>query len=74
MGNRHGHPVIFDRAVFDELRAADPAAGAKEVVRARCGDIVNVPVEDEGAFVDLDTPEDYERVRDSLRSWDSLRS
>jgi CTP:molybdopterin cytidylyltransferase MocA len=61
MGDRHGHPVIFDRAVFDALRAADPAAGAKEVVRARQRDIVNVPVEDEGAFVDLDTPEDYRR-------------
>ena len=24
---RHGHPVIFGRALFDELRRADPAAG-----------------------------------------------
>jgi molybdenum cofactor cytidylyltransferase len=61
MGDRHGHPVIFDRVVFDALRAADPAAGAKEVVRARQHEILNVPVEDEGAFVDLDTPEDYRR-------------
>jgi CTP:molybdopterin cytidylyltransferase MocA len=61
MGARHGHPVIFDRAMFAALRAADPATGAKAVVRARQHEIVNVPVEDEGAFVDLDTPEDYRR-------------
>ena len=30
----HGHPVIFKRELFEELRAADPAVGAKAVVRA----------------------------------------
>ena len=30
-GPRHGHPVIFDRSVFADLRAADPAIGAKAV-------------------------------------------
>src|SRR5207249_5110926 len=33
-GGRHGHPVLIDRAVFDDLRAADPARGAKPVLRA----------------------------------------
>jgi CTP:molybdopterin cytidylyltransferase MocA len=57
-GERHGHPVVFDRAVFDELMAADPKAGAKEVVR-RYSAHGDVPVDDEGAFVDVDTEEDY---------------
>ena len=61
-GETHGHPVLFDRRLFAELRAADPAAGAKPVVRAHAGEVVNVPVDDEGAFLDLDTPEDYERA------------
>jgi molybdenum cofactor cytidylyltransferase len=26
-GGRHGHPVIFDRRVFQELRRADPRSG-----------------------------------------------
>ena len=30
-GARHGHPVIFDRSVFEDLRSADPAIGAKAV-------------------------------------------
>jgi CTP:molybdopterin cytidylyltransferase MocA len=58
-GDVHGHPVIFDRALFSELRDADPRIGAKEVVRAHAAGIVNVPVVDEGAFIDIDTPDEY---------------
>jgi CTP:molybdopterin cytidylyltransferase MocA len=61
-GDLHGHPVIFDRALFDELRAADPTFGAKSVVRAHEDHIVNVPVDDPGAYVDIDTPEDYQQA------------
>jgi molybdenum cofactor cytidylyltransferase len=63
-GDAHGHPVLFDRALFDELRAADPALGAKTVVRAHESAIVNLPVEDPGAFLDIDTEQEY---RDALR-------
>ncbi len=58
---RHGHPVIFHRRLFDALRHADPAQGAKAVVHANQASIVEVPVDDEGAFIDIDTREDYER-------------
>ena len=58
---RHGHPVIFGRALFDELQRADPASGAKPVVRAHAAEMIEVPVDDEGAFTDIDTREDYER-------------
>ena len=58
----HGHPVVFDRSVFDDLRSADPRTGARPVVRARAAEIENVPVEDHGAFLDIDTPADYRRV------------
>ena len=59
---RHGHPVIFDRSVFDELRSAPADAGAKAVVRAHLDESVEVPVEDDGPFLDIDTPADYERI------------
>lgn len=62
MGSRHGHPVLFDRAVFSALRQADPAKGAKPVVQAHAAHVLNVPVTDDGAFQDIDTPEDYERL------------
>jgi molybdenum cofactor cytidylyltransferase len=61
-GVRHGHPVIFDRSVFDDLRSADPNIGAKAVFGTYRDQIVNVEVNDSGAFEDIDTPEDYERL------------
>ena len=61
-GERHGHPVILDRSLFGLLRSADPARGAKPVVRAHVSSAGDVPVEDEGAFLDVDTPEDYARI------------
>jgi molybdenum cofactor cytidylyltransferase len=64
VGDRHGHPVIFDRAIFDELRYAPLDTGAKSVVRAHEHAIVNVPVDDEGCVRDVDTPSDYEALRE----------
>jgi molybdenum cofactor cytidylyltransferase len=61
-GDEHGHPVIFSAALFDELRRADPARGAKSVVRAHANEIVNVPIDDPGAYLDVDTPETYARI------------
>jgi molybdenum cofactor cytidylyltransferase len=58
---RHGHPVIFNQSIFAELRRADPSTGAKPVVHAHSAEEVNVDVDDEGAFTDIDTPEDYAR-------------
>jgi molybdenum cofactor cytidylyltransferase len=62
---RNGHPVIFSRVVFDELRRADPALGAKAVLRAHERAIVNVDVDDAGVAADIDTPEDYDRMMGS---------
>lgn len=61
-GERHGHPVIFDRAVFADLRAADLNVGAKAVFAKHRPHVLDVPVDDPGAFEDIDTPEDYERL------------
>ena len=61
---RNGHPVVFSRAVFDELRAADPRVGAKAVLRAHASTIVNVDVVDPAVIGDVDTPEDYRQLLD----------
>jgi CTP:molybdopterin cytidylyltransferase MocA len=58
-GNRHGHPVLLDRRLFGLLRGAAPAAGAKPIVRAHASALGDVEVSDEGAFTDIDTPEEY---------------
>lgn len=67
-GNRHGHPAIFNRSIFGELRRADPSTGAKPVVHAHAAEEVHVDVDDDGAFIDIDTPEDYARFITGSRS------
>jgi molybdenum cofactor cytidylyltransferase len=56
-GGRHGHPVIYKREVFAALRAADPAVGAKAVMRSV--GVEDIDVDDPGILQDFDTPEDY---------------
>jgi molybdenum cofactor cytidylyltransferase len=60
-GTRHGHPLLIDRSLFNALRAADPSAGAKPVVRAHASSAGDIEIADEGAFTDIDTEEDYRR-------------
>ena len=61
---RNGHPVIFSRSLFDELRHASPDAGAKAVLRAHQDAIINLDVDDPGVVADIDTPEDYRNLVD----------
>ncbi|PYR24335.1 MAG: hypothetical protein DMF98_15830 [Acidobacteria bacterium] len=60
-GSRHGHPLLMDRSLFAELRAADPTTGAKAVVRAHASAAGDMETADEGAFNDIDTLEEYEQ-------------
>jgi molybdenum cofactor cytidylyltransferase len=62
-GDEHGHPVLIDRSLFPLLRTADPATGAKPVVRAHVSAAGNVTVDDDGAFVDVDTLHEYLNLR-----------
>ena len=48
------------------VRAADPARGAKPVIRAFEAEAVTIPVADDGPFLDIDTPETYEEVFGSV--------
>jgi molybdenum cofactor cytidylyltransferase len=57
---QHGHPVIFGRAAFDTVRLADPAQGARAVVRAL--PVLDVEVNDAGVVRDIDTPGEYREL------------
>lgn len=61
-GKQHGHPVIFDRRVFGDLRRADPKVGAKAVFATHASRRLDVPIEDPGAYIDIDTPDEYRSV------------
>src|SRR5262249_50854047 len=67
-GDRHGHPLLIDRALFDLLRRADPVEGAKPIVRAHASAAGDLAIVDEGAFTDIDTTEEYERMISGRRS------
>jgi CTP:molybdopterin cytidylyltransferase MocA len=66
-GNEHGHPVLMDRSLFGVLREADPRVGAKAIVRAHASRQGDLEVNDAGAFLDIDTMEEYQRVIDERR-------
>jgi len=61
---RRGHPVLFSRAVFDEIRRAPESVGARQVVWDHQGDLLEVEVQDPGIGRDVDTPGDYRSWRD----------
>ena len=65
-GDRHGHPVLFDRSIFQDLREADPNVGAKAVFAKHRLRIVNIEVNDPGAFEDIDTPQEYDDLRSRI--------
>ncbi len=58
-----GHPVIFGRAVFDELLNTPDGEGAKAVVRADPARVLNVEVDDPAVVEDLNTPSEYKAMR-----------
>jgi CTP:molybdopterin cytidylyltransferase MocA len=54
---RRGHPVIFRASLYDELLAASPEVGARQVVWAHQADVVEVPTEEKGIVLNLNDPE-----------------
>ena len=59
---RRGHPSIVHRQYADEIREVAGRWGAREVLNRHPDDILTVPVETEAVVLDIDTPEDYNRV------------
>jgi molybdenum cofactor cytidylyltransferase len=64
---RHGHPVIFSRSVFEELRHADLSLGAKAVVRAHSSALVDLDIDDPAIVDDIDNPDDYAKAMERER-------
>jgi molybdenum cofactor cytidylyltransferase len=64
-GDQHGHPVLIGRSLLEAVRRSDPGQGAKPVVRAHASLEGDVPVDDRGAFIDIDTPADYAKLLDA---------
>jgi molybdenum cofactor cytidylyltransferase len=59
---RRGHPVIFRSALYEELLAASPEVGARQIVWAHAEEIKEVPTDEEGVILNLNDPE-------TMRKW-----
>jgi molybdenum cofactor cytidylyltransferase len=63
---RRGHPVLFGSGILQEILDLPSSQGANIVVRKDPGRIVEVAVNAPGILVDIDTPEDFEKLRSEL--------
>jgi len=66
-----GPPAIFARGIFDELLALRGDHGAKRIISADPARVTSIPLPQ--AAVDVDTPEQYQKVLPQVESATGLR-
>jgi len=54
---KRGHPLIFRASVYEELLAASPEVGARQVVWNHAREVLEVPTDEEGVLVNLNDPD-----------------
>ena len=62
---RRGNPVLWSRRFFNELMVLDGDVGARHLIAKHNEVVAEVPVEGDGAFLDIDTPQALEAARGS---------
>jgi molybdenum cofactor cytidylyltransferase len=60
---RRGNPVLWARRFFNELMTLDGDIGARHLIARHGEAVAEVPVEGNGAFLDIDTPQALEAAR-----------
>ncbi len=64
---RRGNPVLLDRSLSEEIRSITGDQGCRALFGHHLGQIFEVPVEDPGILIDLDTPEQVARADAAIR-------
>jgi molybdenum cofactor cytidylyltransferase len=62
-GGRHGHPFVIGREMIEAFLRAPASSTARDVEHANQGHIRYLPVSDPLVSANIDTPEDFERLR-----------
>lgn len=62
---KRGNPVLFDRALFDELLAVQGDQGGRQVIAQHEQEVERVAVSSPATLTDVDTPEEYGTVKES---------
>jgi molybdenum cofactor cytidylyltransferase len=65
---RRGHPTILAWKHVTGIRGLPAGEGINTYLRRHATETVELPANDPGVFADLDTPEDYERLRQLVES------
>jgi molybdenum cofactor cytidylyltransferase len=63
---KRGNPVVWGRRYFARLRGLEGDVGGKTLLAEFADDIVEVPVESDAIFMDVDTPEALAAARERL--------
>jgi molybdenum cofactor cytidylyltransferase len=62
-GGKHGHPIVIGREMIEAFLRAPVHSSAREVEHANQAHILYVPVADSLVAANVDTPEDFEKLR-----------
>lgn len=60
---QRGHPWLAARPVWPEILALSSSQTPRDFINAHAADILYIPVESDSVLRDVDTPEDYERLK-----------
>lgn len=65
-----GHPIVFHHSLFEELSAISGDKGGSDVVAKHRGQTIFVPLPDDRARLDLDTPQAWSAWRQNQKAGD----
>lgn len=65
---RRGNPVLLDRSLSEEVQSITGDQGCRAIFGRHTQGILEVPVDDPGILVDLDTPEQIARAEEVVRT------
>lgn len=60
---KRGHPLAITPELIPEIETLDPAVGLRQLRDRHEAGLLQIEVEDAGVVLDVDTPEEYERLR-----------
>ena len=65
-GGKHGHPIVIGREMIEAFLRAPSGSNARDVEHAHQSHIRYLPVSDPLVAANVDTPEDFERIRTGI--------
>src|SRR5256712_130017 len=71
-GGARGNPILLDRSLSEDVQSITGDQGCRAIFGHHTGGILEVPVDDPGILVDLDTPEQITRAEEVVRTGRSI--